>query len=127
MHCKRGGGVFFQRPRGFQGGVVKKPHPSTWGKGGLKNPKSLTTWFKDGLSVRNYEGVVSSHDKIFHVGPSTHTLGYGKFVNACYARFTNSNAKLRLRLRLHLDFLPSLRSGKKLAICPRAFIRPYIN
>ena len=35
-----------------------------------------------------------------------HTWGYGKFVNARYAHFTNSNAKLRLRLRLHLDFLP---------------------
>ena len=72
-------------------------------------------------------GVVSSRDKIFYVGPSTHTWGFGKFVNARYARFTNSNAKLQLRLRLHLDFLPSLRSGKKPAIRPRAFIRPYIN
>ena len=79
------------------------------------------------VSVGNYRGVVSSRDKIFYVGPSTHTWGYGKFVNARYARFTNSNAKLRLRLRLHLDFLPSLRSGKKPAIRPRAFIRPYIN
>ena len=56
---------------------------------------------------------VSSRDKIFHVGPSTHTRCYGKFVIARYACFTNSNAKLRLRLHLHLDFLPSLRSGKK--------------
>ena len=79
------------------------------------------------VSVGNYRGVVSSRDKIFYVGPSTHTWGYGKFVNARYARFTNSNAKLRLRLRLHLDFLPSLRSGKKPAIRPRAFNRPYIN
>ena len=79
------------------------------------------------VSVGNYRGVVSSRDKIFYVGPSTHTWGYGKFVNARYARFTNSNAKLRLRLRLHLDFLPSLHSGKKPAIHPRAFIRPYIN
>ena len=78
------------------------------------------------VSVGNYRGVVSSRDKIFYVGPSTHTWGYGKFVNARYARFTNSNAKLRLRLRLHLDFLPSLRSGKKPAIRPCAFIRPYI-
>ena len=62
--------------------------------------------------------VASSRDKILYVGPSTHTWGYGKFVNARYARFTNSNAKLRLRLRLHLDFLPSLRSGKKPAIRP---------
>ena len=75
------------------------------------------------VSVRNYRGVVSSRDKIFYVGPSTHTRGYGKFVIARYARFTNSNAKLRLRLRLHLDFLPSLRSGKKPAIRPCAFIR----
>ena len=79
------------------------------------------------VSVGNYRGVVSSRDKIFYVGPSTHTWGYGKFVNARYARFTNSNAKLRLRLRLHLDFLPSLRSGKKPAIRPCSFIRPYIN
>ena len=79
------------------------------------------------VSVGNYRGVVSSRDKIFYVGPSTHTWGYGKFVNARYARFTNSNAKLRLRLRLHLDFLPSLRSGQKPAIRPCAFIRPYIN
>ena len=43
------------------------------------------------------------------------TWGYGKFENAHYTCFTNSNAKLRLRLRLHLDFLPSLCSGKKLA------------
>ena len=61
-------------------------------------------------------GIVSSRDKIFYVEPSTHTWGYGKFVNARYARFTNSNAKLRLCLRLHLDFLPSLHSGKKPAI-----------
>ena len=47
----------------------------------------------------------SSRDKIFYVGPSTHTWDYGKFVNARYAHFTNSNAKLRLRLRLHLDFI----------------------
>ena len=53
--------------------------------------------------------------------------GYGKFVNAHYARFTNSNAKLWLCLCVHLDFLPSLPSGKKMAIRPRAFIRPYIN
>ena len=78
------------------------------------------------VSVGNYRGVVSSRDKIFYVGPSTHTWGYGKFVNARYARFTNSNAKLRLRLCLHLDFLPSL-PGKKPAIRPRAFIRHYIN
>ena len=77
--------------------------------------------------VGNYKGVVSSRDKIFYAGPSTHIRGFGKFVIARYARFTNSNAKLRLRLRLHLDFLPSLRLGKNLAICPRAFIRPYIN
>ena len=78
--------------------------------------------------VGNYRGEEgSSRDKIFYVGPSTHTWGCGKFVNARYARFTNSNAKLRLCLRLHLDFLPSLRSGKKPAIRPCAFIRPYIN
>ena len=79
------------------------------------------------VSFGNYRKVVSSRDKIFDVGPSTHTWSYGKFVNARYARFTNSNAKLRLRLRLHLDFLPSLCSGEKLAIRPCAFIRPYIN
>ena len=79
------------------------------------------------VSVGNYRGGVSSRDKIFHVGPSTHTWGYGKFVNAHYACFPNSNAKLRLCLGLHLDFLPSLRSGKKPAIHPCAFIRPYIN
>ena len=56
------------------------------------------------VSVGNYRGVVSSRDKIFYVGPSTHTRGYGKFVIARYTRFTNSNAKLRLHL--HLDFLP---------------------
>ena len=77
--------------------------------------------------VGNYRGMVSSRDKIFYVGSSTHTWGYGKFVIARYACFTNSNAKLRLCLRLHLDFLPSLRSGKKPAIRPCAFIRPYIN
>jgi len=57
--------------------------------------------------------VVSSRDEIFYVGPSMHTWGYGKFVIACYTRFTNSNAKLRLCLCLHLDFLPSLLLGKK--------------
>ena len=77
--------------------------------------------------VGNYKGVVSSRDKISYVGPSTHTWGYGKFVIACYARFTKLNAKLRLRLRLYLDFLPSLRLGKKPPIRPRVFIRPYIN
>ena len=55
------------------------------------------------VSVGNYRGVVSSCDKIFYVGPSTHTWGYGIFVNARYAHFTNSNAKLQLRLRLHLE------------------------
>jgi len=70
------------------------------------------------VSVGNYRGVLSSRDKIFYVGPSTHTWGNGKFVIARYARFTNSNAKLRLRLRLHLDFLPSLHSGKKTGHSP---------
>ena len=72
------------------------------------------------VSVGNYRGVVSSRDKTFYVGPSTHTRGYGKFVIARYACYTNSNTKLRLCLRLHLDFLPSLFSGKKLAIHPCA-------
>ena len=36
---QKGGGVFFQWPRGFQGGIVKKPHPSTWGEGGWKTQK----------------------------------------------------------------------------------------
>ena len=47
MHCKRGGD-FFDAHVVFKGGGVKKPHPSTWREGGLKNPKKLTTWFKDG-------------------------------------------------------------------------------
>ena len=63
------------------------------------------------VSVGNYRGVVSSRDKIFYVGPSTHTRGSGKFVIARYARFTNSNAKLRLGLHLHLDFLIHLTKG----------------
>ena len=79
------------------------------------------------VSVGNYRGMVSSRDKIFYVGPSTHTRGYGKFVIARYARFTNSNAKLQLHLCLHLEFLPSLHSSKKQAIRPCAFIRPNIN
>ena len=75
----------------------------------------------------NSRGVAFSRDKMFYVGPSTPTRGYGKFMIARYARFTNSNTKLLLCLRLHLDFLSSLRSGKKPPICSCAFIRPYIN
>ena len=32
-----------------------------------------------------------SHDKIFFVGPDKHPRTHGQFVNARYARFTNSN------------------------------------
>ena len=46
---QKGGGVFFQWPRGFQGGGASKNHIRPHGgEGGLKNPKKLTTWFKDG-------------------------------------------------------------------------------
>ena len=64
------------------------------------------------VSVGNYDGVLSSSDEIYYVGPSTYTQGYGKFLNARYAPFTNSNAKLWLCLFLHLDFLPSPPLGK---------------
>ena len=37
------------------------------------------------VSVGNYRRMVSSRDEIFYVGPSTHTWGYGKFVNARHA------------------------------------------
>lgn len=58
------------------------------------------------VSVGNYRGMVSSRDKIFYAGPSTHTQGYGKFVIACYACFTNSNAKLWLCLSYIWIFRP---------------------
>ena len=32
-----------------------------------------------------------SHDKIFFVGPDKHPRTHSQFVNARYARFTNSN------------------------------------
>ena len=79
------------------------------------------------VSVGNYRGVVSSHDKIFYAGPSTHTWGYGKFVNARYTHFTNSYAELLLCHCLNWSFLPSLGSGRKPAIRTPAYIRAHIN
>ena len=51
-----------------------------------------------------------SHDKIFFVGPDKHPRTHGQFVNARFARFTNSNLKLRLRLSLDRGFSISLTS-----------------
>ena len=47
-----------------------------------------------------------------------------KFVNARFARFTNSNPKLRRCLSLDWDFLISLRSIKKSPIPSQFFVTP---
>ena len=68
-----------------------------------------------------------SHDKIFFVGPDKHPRTHGQFVNARYARFTNSNPSSGFASTRIGFFLISLRSIKKPAIRPCVFIRTHKN
>ena len=54
-----------------------------------------------------------------YLGPSTHTWGYGKFATLA--------SQIQMLSYGFASACIWIRSGKKPAIRPRAFIRPYIN
>ena len=67
------------------------------------------------VSVGNYGGVVSSHDNIFYVGPSTLTRGYQYFTNHVHLSFHRCHcvAAFQLQSFITLQHIISLRGWKK--------------